>query len=209
MFNNSAPNEPPINSELIEKFFSGGDADAMIKEYNTMFESFPFVPIPSQTSARDLNAAKPMLFLAVLTATSWNDHQLQRKIDRLYREELANRTIIQPRRTLSLLQSLLVYLAWLVFPVQVLAMLMGVGITSFSVTRLSKYTRLCNWQLAYPLILVCTKKTSSFLCSQADRADALHLRKSSVNDIVHSSVVTIYHRRNCASPLLACTADDV
>lgn len=112
MFEKASPSEPPVKNELIEKFFSSGNPDAMIKEYNTMFDSFPFVPIPSQTSAHNLNAAKPMLFLAILTATSWNDHPLQRKLDQLYREELAKRTIISPRRTLSLLQSLLVYLAW-------------------------------------------------------------------------------------------------
>jgi len=111
LFTNSVK-EQPINSDLVKNFLSSGNADTMIKQYNAMFESFPFVPIPSQTSARDLSTAKPMLFLAILTATSWNDHPFQRKLDLLYREELANRTIIHPRRTLSLLQSLLIYLAW-------------------------------------------------------------------------------------------------
>lgn len=114
MFKEASPTEPPIKSDLIEKFFASAKADTIIKEYNAMFESFPFVPIPPRTSARSLNTAKPMLFLAILTATSSSDHPLQRKLDRLYREELANRTIIHPKRTLSLLQSLLVYLAWCV-----------------------------------------------------------------------------------------------
>jgi hypothetical protein len=142
MFNNPATSEPAIKSDLIEKFLSGATTDAVIKEYNKMFESFPFVPIPPNTSAHDLNATKPMLFLAIYTATSWNDHQLQRKLDNLYREELAKRTIIHPRRTLSLLQSLLVYLAWWVppFPTSVVLLLRKKGTTLYSVTRRNRYT---------------------------------------------------------------------
>jgi hypothetical protein len=35
-------------------------------------------------------------------------------LDTLFRKELAQRTIITPRRTLGLVQSLLVYLSWYV-----------------------------------------------------------------------------------------------
>ncbi|KAF2113981.1 hypothetical protein BDV96DRAFT_106241 [Lophiotrema nucula] len=77
-----------------------------------MIDSSPFVPIPFHVSARELSSAKPMLFLAILTVASWQDHQRQLALDRLYRTELAQRTIIQPRRTLSLLQSIVVYLSW-------------------------------------------------------------------------------------------------
>jgi hypothetical protein len=77
-----------------------------------MSQFFPFVPVDADLSMQELSVTKPMLFLAILTAASWKDHKRQMILDLQYRTELAKRTIVQPRRTLSLLQGILVYLSW-------------------------------------------------------------------------------------------------
>jgi hypothetical protein len=70
--------------------------------------------VPPNLTAQDLHHEKPMLCLAILTATSWQNHQRQMLLDVIYREELAHRTIISPKRTFGLVQSVLVYLSWYV-----------------------------------------------------------------------------------------------
>lgn len=77
-----------------------------------MSDSFPFVPLAPNISARQLYHEAPMLFLAMITAASWREHKRQMSLDAVYRQELANRTIMRPRRNLSLVQSVLVYLSW-------------------------------------------------------------------------------------------------
>jgi hypothetical protein len=77
-----------------------------------MAASFPFVPLAADMTAQQLYGDSPMLFLAIMTASSWREHQRQMALDTIFRQELANRTILRPRRTLGLVQSVLVYLAW-------------------------------------------------------------------------------------------------
>ena len=103
--------EPSIENGKLQSLVASGEADVLLEVYRTMCASFPFIPLASNVSARDLNATKPMLFLAMITVASWKDHRQQLSLDEIYRTELAHRTIIRPRKTLSLLQSILVYLS--------------------------------------------------------------------------------------------------
>lgn len=116
LFQPSQRREAPIENELVQQILANGEAEGMLDEYRQMSVSFPFVVLPPQLSASMLHANKPMLFLAVLTIASWRDHRRQMSLDSTYRSELANRTIIRPRRTLGLVQSVLVYLSWYVVP---------------------------------------------------------------------------------------------
>lgn len=106
--------EAPIDSELVKQILTSGEADTLMHEYRQMSTSFPFVVLPQGVRGIDLHAERPMLFLAILTVASWKDHLRQKKLDAIYRTELANRTIISPRKTLGLVQSVLVYLSWCV-----------------------------------------------------------------------------------------------
>lgn len=106
--------EEPINDELVSQLLASGEADLLIKEFRLMSVSFPFVIIPQHLSSTDLHLERPMLFLAIMTVASWKDYSQQRRLDAIYRTELAHRTIISPRKTLGLVQSLLVYLSWYV-----------------------------------------------------------------------------------------------
>jgi hypothetical protein len=112
MFMTSSRKERPLNDDFVRNLVSNGEADGLLKEYCTMMQTVPFVPIPPDITAEEFITTKPMLFLAVITAASWRDHSRQMVLDKKYRMELANRTIIQPHRTLSLVQSIVVYLSW-------------------------------------------------------------------------------------------------
>ncbi|KAF1848711.1 MFS general substrate transporter [Cucurbitaria berberidis CBS 394.84] len=78
-----------------------------------MSASFPFVVLAPSISGKELHGSNPMLLLAILTVASWRDHQRQMLLDKIYRSELADRTLLHPRRTLGLVQSVLVYLSWI------------------------------------------------------------------------------------------------
>jgi hypothetical protein len=116
LFNAPARNEAPIKCDLVNGLLQSGEAEGLLAEYRSMSQSFPFVPIPAGTTAKELSTTKPTLFLAILVVASWKDHSRQMKLDKQYREELANRTIIRPRKTLSLIQSAIIYLAWYATP---------------------------------------------------------------------------------------------
>jgi hypothetical protein len=111
IFDGSHRTEPGIENDRVKMLLGSGEADGLLDVYRSMCASFPFVPLAPTTSACDLYVMKPMLFLAMITVASWNNRQLQLALDEAYRTELANRTIIRPRKTLSLLQSILVYLS--------------------------------------------------------------------------------------------------
>jgi hypothetical protein len=112
LFQPSKRREDPIKGPLIEEMMANGQADSLLIGYREMSQSFPFVPLHDATSSQELYANKPMLLLAMMTASSWRDNKRMKALDAIYRRELAERTIIRPRRTLGLVQSVLVYLSW-------------------------------------------------------------------------------------------------
>jgi hypothetical protein len=107
--------EAPIENDLVQQMVTVHEADVLLSEFRHMSKSFPFVIVPLNMTAEQLHAEKPMLFLAIITVASWRDHARQMSLDTIYRKELAHRTIIAPKRTLGLVQSVLVYLSWCVF----------------------------------------------------------------------------------------------
>jgi hypothetical protein len=112
IFRPSKRPEPPIEDELVKQLLATREADVLLDQYRQMSATFPFVILPHRMTGNELHKTKPMLLLAMLTVASWEDHTRQMKLDGIYRTELANRTIISPRRTLGLVQSVLVYLSW-------------------------------------------------------------------------------------------------
>jgi hypothetical protein len=112
LFQPSRKREPPIKHELVKQLFSTHEADSLLDTYRQMSSSYPFVIVPPSMSAEELHHERPMLLLAILTVASWKEHKVQMSLDTIYRQELAQRTIISPKRTLGLVQSVLVYLSW-------------------------------------------------------------------------------------------------
>jgi hypothetical protein len=112
LFQPSKTREPPIEHSLVHELLATKEADVLLDSYRQMSASFPFVIVPPSVTARELYQKKPMLLLATIMAASSQDHQRQMLLDTIFRKELAERTIITPRRTLGLVQSVLVYLSW-------------------------------------------------------------------------------------------------
>jgi hypothetical protein len=112
LFQPSKRREDPIKDPLVDEMMANGQADSLLIGYREMSQSFPFVPLHYATSSQELYTNKPMLLLAMMTASSWRDNKQMKALDVIYRRELAERTIIRPRRTLGLVQSVLVYLSW-------------------------------------------------------------------------------------------------
>jgi hypothetical protein len=111
LFQGPSRREKPVQNDIVKQLLSSGEADILLGVYRSMLNSFPFVPLPSRVNALQLSVDKPMLFLSILTVASWRSHTRQMALDAVYRKELADRTIIDPQRTLSLVQSIIVYLS--------------------------------------------------------------------------------------------------
>lgn len=87
-------------------------AEKRLYEYRSMAEFCPFVTIPQEMTAALMCLQKPMLLLAILMTASSSSRPLQIALEERYRTELATKVMIQRRRSLDYLQSLLVYLSW-------------------------------------------------------------------------------------------------
>lgn len=112
LFLPSKRREAPIVDEVVQQLLASREADTLLETYRQMSASFPFVIVPAEVTAQALHNEKPMLLLVILIAASSKEHGRQMQLDTVFRKELAHRTIIQPRRTLGLVQSVLVYLSW-------------------------------------------------------------------------------------------------
>lgn len=77
-----------------------------------MVRLFPFVVLPSNATPWQLSAARPCLFLAILTIASIGEPALQRDLEARFREYIASHVIVEGEKSLDLLQGLLVYLGW-------------------------------------------------------------------------------------------------
>ena len=80
----------------------------------SMNQYFPFVVIPKGVTAESLSEQRPFLFLAVVTSASSMYKPLQRALDSRFRSILSQDAVFHGKKSLDLLQGLLVYLAWFV-----------------------------------------------------------------------------------------------
>ena len=97
---------------ILRNIVSLPEAETLLVEYREMCRNFPFVPLPASMNAHLLCSSKPVLLLAIVTVASWKDREKQKLLGETYLQELAKQSIASPRKDLSLVQSLLVYLAW-------------------------------------------------------------------------------------------------
>lgn len=78
----------------------------------TLTPYFPFVIIPESSKVTDLHQEKPIVCLAVLFASSYDDGALQGRISRLFEQMLATALLQGRIASLENLQGLLIYTAW-------------------------------------------------------------------------------------------------
>lgn len=89
------------------------EADASLALYRSTFTPyFPFVPIPVTITANELYHTAPLLLRTILQVVVPHDLQAQRRVDRWFHEYIAQQIVVEKKRRLELLQSILVFLAW-------------------------------------------------------------------------------------------------
>jgi hypothetical protein len=88
-------------------------ANELLARYVThMFPHLPGVVIPPGTTAADLRASKPLLFLAIMAAASSEIPALQRSLTKELMQVLAERIIVRGHKSLELIQALQIATIW-------------------------------------------------------------------------------------------------
>ena len=78
-----------------------------------MAPQFSFVAIPPEATSDSLRTERPMLWKAILTAAYCLKPSRQEAMGLELVEEFSTRLLLKGEKSLDLLQSLLIYLAWL------------------------------------------------------------------------------------------------
>ena len=101
----------------IDRFVkSYNEAETMLHVFrNELTPLFPFVVIPPSMTFADLREKQPFLALVILMIGCRHDHVQQTAISKAIRDIISHNIFIKGERNLDILQSLLVYVNWLVF----------------------------------------------------------------------------------------------
>lgn len=91
-------------------------AELFARYNNKMIHHLPAVILPSTVSAAELRKTKPLLFLAIMTASSSEIPNLQRRLVEELRRELARKTIIQGEKSLEIVQAFQLAVIWYWLP---------------------------------------------------------------------------------------------
>lgn len=93
------------------------DADQALDEYRTMYSPwFPFVPLPQDMSAFDLYQKQPLLFRILVQVGLPQSFQSQRDVGTWFRKYIAEHIVVQQEKRLELLQTILIFVGWYVYP---------------------------------------------------------------------------------------------
>lgn len=77
-----------------------------------MANYFPFVVIPSNTTAQHLRTSKPFLFLSIMAVSSYQKTGQQTTLSMEIMKRLSEQMLIRGEKSLDLLQGILVYAEW-------------------------------------------------------------------------------------------------
>lgn len=117
--NTNTGNNVDANTEAASPFdiVSFQEAADQLDQFRSKFTNhFPFVILDSSLSVQQLHESKPLLCIAVLTATCTGNVKKQRALGALFNKTVASRLVAGPLVSLETLQALLVSLAWCVHP---------------------------------------------------------------------------------------------
>jgi hypothetical protein len=73
---------------------------------------FPFVVVPPETTTSSLRRNAPFLFLAIMSAMSYDNTLLQKYLVREITSQVSEKIVMKGEKSLQLLQGLLVHVAW-------------------------------------------------------------------------------------------------
>ena len=92
------------------------EAEQLIKMYQEeMTHQTPFVVVPHDITASDLRTKKPILFKAVMMATSYEYPSRQAYYERQMAEQISEQVLLGGQKNLETLQAILLLIAWGVY----------------------------------------------------------------------------------------------
>ncbi|KAK9254863.1 hypothetical protein V1507DRAFT_454659 [Lipomyces tetrasporus] len=94
------------------------EANQLVKIYqDEMSSQSPFVIIPPRTTASDLRQESPLLYRAIIIATSGYHSCRQTSYEKQISEFVTDHLLMRSNKSLELLQSILLFIAWFSSPV--------------------------------------------------------------------------------------------
>jgi hypothetical protein len=88
-------------------------AEDVLQQYRQKYvPCFPFVPIPAGWTARYLSAHQPFLFAVIVHAVAAPTYPDRAAFHKWFRQCLAQEVVGDQRKTLEMLQAILVFTAW-------------------------------------------------------------------------------------------------
>lgn len=98
-------------------------AEQAVSDYRIRFvPHFPFVPLDPEVTAQDVFLKKPFLFRVVLLVAARLTVAKQKELKRSVSAYVGQHLVVMGKRSLDLLQGLLVYVAWFVLSAQLFAL---------------------------------------------------------------------------------------
>lgn len=98
-------------------------AQQAVSDYRIRFvPHFPFVPLDPEVTAQDVFLKKPFLFRVVLLVAARLTVAKQKELKRSVSAYVGQHLVVMGKRSLDLLQGLLVYVAWFVLSAQLFAL---------------------------------------------------------------------------------------
>ena len=92
------------------------EAESLLLEFKTnLAEQFPFVVLPLDSVSQSLHQERPLLWKAIMVASSHENSHRQMTLGADLVEDLVMRLLFRAEKSLDLLQSLLVLVAWYIF----------------------------------------------------------------------------------------------
>jgi hypothetical protein len=95
---------------------NSSEAKEYLRLFHQQLDRFPFVFVSEEVDFDTLQKTRPILALGIITAMSKKQPQQQKRLDTIFRKVVSERVIVHSEQSLDILQGLLVYLAWCVFP---------------------------------------------------------------------------------------------
>jgi hypothetical protein len=88
-------------------------AERVLQQYRQEYvPCFPFVPIPGAWSARYLSIHHPFLFAIIIQVVSPQTHSDRSAFYQRFRQSLTEQVVRDQRKTLEMLQAILLFTAW-------------------------------------------------------------------------------------------------
>jgi hypothetical protein len=92
------------------------DSDSLLSIFHDRLAAqVPFVVIPAQLTAKDLHREKPMVYMTIMMAASYEDKATHQALGKVILQYLAQNAILDGKKSFDLLQGLLLYILWSAF----------------------------------------------------------------------------------------------